>query len=54
MSMYSYCMFMYLHRANWHSLATLTEVLRCFFLSCRQMPGYNSQRWGTVRTLPKL
>ena len=35
MSMYSYCMFMYLHRANWHSSATLTEVFPCFFLSCK-------------------
>jgi len=26
---------MYLHRANWHSLATLTEVYPCFFLSCK-------------------
>ena len=26
MSMYPYCMFMYLHRANWHSSANLTEV----------------------------
>jgi len=33
--MYSYCMFMYLHRANWHSSATLTEVFPCFFLSCK-------------------
>jgi len=36
--------------ANWHSSATLTEVSLCFFL--RQMPGYNSQRLGTARTLP--
>jgi hypothetical protein len=35
MSMYSYCMFMYLKRASWHSSATLTEVLPCFFLSCK-------------------
>ena len=35
MSMYSYCMFMYLHRASRHSLATLTEVFPCFFLSCK-------------------
>jgi len=35
MSIYSYCMFMYLHRANWHSSATLTEVFPCFFLSCK-------------------
>jgi hypothetical protein len=30
--MCSYCMFMYLSRANWHSSATLTEVFPCFFL----------------------
>ena len=35
MSMYSYCIFMYLHRANWHSSATLNEVFPCFFLSCK-------------------
>ena len=35
MSMYSYCTFMYLHRANWHHSATLNEVFPCFFLSCK-------------------
>jgi hypothetical protein len=35
MSMYSYCMFMSLHRASWHSSATLSEVFPCFFLSCK-------------------
>jgi len=35
MSMYSYCMFMYLHRASWHSSATLIEVFPSFFLSCK-------------------
>ena len=35
MSVYSYCMFMYLHRASWHSLATMTEVFPCFFFSCK-------------------
>ena len=35
MSAYSYCMFMYLHRASWHSSATPTEVFACFFLSCK-------------------
>ena len=30
---HSYCTFMYLHRANWHSSATLTEVCPGFFLS---------------------
>jgi len=35
MSIYPYCMFMYLHRASWHSSATLTEVFPCFFLSCK-------------------
>ena len=54
MSVYSYCMFMYLHRASWHSSATLTEVFPCFSSVVRQMPGYNSPRRGTVRTLPKI
>ena len=31
--MYSYCIFMYLHRASWHSSATLSEVFPLFFLS---------------------
>ena len=35
MSVYCYCMFMYLHRANCHPSATLTEVFPCFFLSCK-------------------
>jgi hypothetical protein len=46
-----FCTFSF-HRANWHSSATLTEVFLCSFLSLRQMPGYNSQRQGTARTLP--
>jgi len=28
-------MFIYLHRASWQYLATLTEVFPCFFLSCK-------------------
>jgi len=31
MYLYSYCMFAYLHRASWHSSATLTDVFPCFF-----------------------
>jgi hypothetical protein len=47
-----FCIFCF-HRANWHSSATLTEVFPVFFFSVvRQMPGYNSQRRGTARTLP--
>ena len=34
-SIYSYCVFMYLHRASWNSSATLTEVFPCLFLSCK-------------------
>jgi hypothetical protein len=30
------------------------RVFRAFSSVVRQMSGYNSQRWGTVRTLPKL
>jgi hypothetical protein len=33
--MFIYCMFKYLHRASWHSSATLTEVFPYFFLSCK-------------------
>jgi len=29
--MYSYCMFMYLQRASWHSSDTLTEVFSLIF-----------------------
>ena len=29
-----FCVFC-IHRANWHSSATLTEVSPCFFLSCK-------------------
>jgi len=25
----------FFHRANWHSLGTLTEFFPCFFLSCK-------------------
>ena len=35
MSMYFYSIFMYPHRASWHSSASLTEVFPCFFLSCK-------------------
>jgi len=31
--------FMYLHRASWHSSATLTEVCPCFFSVVRKLPG---------------
>jgi len=30
-----YFMFMYLHRASWHSSDTVTEGFPCFFLSCK-------------------
>jgi len=33
--MYSYFMFVYLHRASLHSSATVTEVFPCFFFSCK-------------------
>jgi len=33
--MYSYCMFMYLHCASWHSPATLTKDFPCFSLICK-------------------
>jgi hypothetical protein len=42
------------HRASWHYSATLMRVFRAFSSVVRQKPGYNSQRRGTARTLPKL
>jgi hypothetical protein len=54
MSMYSYCMIRYLHRAILHSSATLTEFFRAFYSVVRQMSGYNSQRQDMAHTLPKL
>jgi hypothetical protein len=55
MSVYSYCMIMYPHCANWHSSATLTlRFFSVFSPVVRQMPGYNLQRWGTACTLPKF
>jgi len=43
-----------LYLTKWHSSATLTEVFPCLFLSCKANARYNSQRWGQVRTVPKL
>jgi hypothetical protein len=42
-----------LKRANWHVSTTL-RVSRAFSSVVSQMSGYNSQRRGTVCTLPKL
>jgi len=46
MSMYSYCMFMYLHRANWHFSVTLTEAFPCFFISCKANARVNPAKKG--------
>ena len=35
MSIYSYCMFIYLHRPSWHYSATQTEGFPCFFVSSK-------------------
>jgi len=39
-------MFMYLHRANWHSSATLTEVYSCFYLSCKANARVKAAKMG--------
>jgi len=44
--MYSYCTFMKLHHATWHSSVTLTEVLPCFFLSCKADARVNPRKDG--------
>ena len=37
---------MHLHRASWHSSATLTEVCPCFFLSCKANARVEPARTG--------
>jgi len=54
MSMYSYCMFMYLHRASWHSAATLTEGFPCFFLSCKANATVKPAKTGHGRHSSKF
>jgi len=54
MSIYSYCMFMYLHRASWHSSATLTEFFPCFFLSCKANVRVNPAKTGHGQHSSKL
>ena len=46
MYMYSYCIFMYRHRASWHSSATMTEVFPCFFLSYKANARVKSAKTG--------
>ena len=45
-------MFIYLHLANWHFSATLTEVYPCLFLTCKANATVNPQIRGTARILP--
>ena len=54
MSMYSYCMFMYLQSGSRHSLATLTEVFPCVFLSCKANARVKPAKMGHARTLPNF
>jgi len=51
MSMYSYCMFIYLHRASWHSSATLTEVFPCFSLSRKANTKVKTRKDGAWPSL---
>ena len=37
---------MYLHRASWHSSATLTDVFPCFLLSCKANARVNLAKTG--------
>ena len=46
MSIYSYCMFMYLHRASWHSSATLTDVFPYFSLGCKANARVKPKKMG--------
>ena len=47
-----YCMFMYLPAGTlW---LPWLRFFHAFSSVVRQMPGYNSQRWGTAHTLPEV
>ena len=54
MSMYSYCMFMYLHLASWHSSAAVTEVFPCFFFSCTANARVKPAKTGHDPHSPKF
>jgi hypothetical protein len=54
MSMYSYCMFTYLHCASWHTSATLTEVSLCFFLSCKTNARVKLTKTGQGQYSPRF
>jgi hypothetical protein len=45
-SVYSYFIFMDLHRGSWHSSATLTEVSPCFFLICKSNSRLKPAKMG--------
>jgi hypothetical protein len=49
-----HCMLMYLHRASWHSSATLTEVFPCFFLSCKANARVKPAKMGHGQHSSKL
>jgi uncharacterized membrane protein len=48
-----FCLFCF-HRANWHSSAPWLRFSPTFSSFVKEIPGYNSQRWCTALTLPKL
>ena len=50
MSVYSHCMFVYLHRGSWHCSAALTEVFPCFFLSCKANARVKPRKDGARST----
>jgi hypothetical protein len=54
LSVYSYCLFMYLHLASWHSSATPTKVFPCFFVSFKANARVKPAKMGTARTHPKF
>ena len=52
--MYALFCILCLHRANFHSSASLTEDFPCFFLSCKANGRVKLRRRSTARTLLKL
>jgi len=48
------CTSMYLHRASWHSSATVTEVFPCYFLSCKANARVKPTKMGHGPHSPKF
>jgi len=57
MFMYSYgyvyfVLYIYFHRANWHSSAAMTEDIPCFYLSCSKCQSITRKKGARPALFP--